>query len=63
MSDVEVRSPCISVCALNADEICMGCYRNAHEITEWSRFDKVQKLEVLAETKKRFEKLNKHVLL
>lgn len=62
MSEV-VRSPCISVCALNADDICMGCYRSAHEITEWSRFDNEQKQAVLAETKERFKKQSKHLLL
>ena len=28
-------SPCIGVCKLNADHMCVGCYRYAHEITFW----------------------------
>ncbi len=33
--DQEVRSPCISVCVMNAADVCLGCYRNAEEITDW----------------------------
>ena len=63
MSNADVKSPCISVCALNDDDICVGCYRSAHEITEWSRLDNTQKRSVLAEANKRFKQLNKHILL
>jgi len=31
----EPASPCISVCALDENDVCMGCYRTADEITEW----------------------------
>ncbi len=31
----EPASPCISVCLLDEDDICVGCYRSANEITEW----------------------------
>ena len=35
MSDEEIRSPCISVCVLDENDICMGCYRSAEEVTDW----------------------------
>lgn len=28
-------SPCVSICALDDNDICMGCYRSAQEITDW----------------------------
>ena len=28
-------SPCVSVCALDENDLCMGCYRTADEITDW----------------------------
>jgi predicted Fe-S protein YdhL (DUF1289 family) len=31
----EPRSPCVSICALDDNDICMGCYRSADEITDW----------------------------
>lgn len=30
-----VKSPCVSVCALNAADICEGCYRSVAEISRW----------------------------
>jgi predicted Fe-S protein YdhL (DUF1289 family) len=30
-----VKSPCIEVCALNDQDVCIGCYRTANEIIEW----------------------------
>ncbi|GHD26825.1 DUF1289 domain-containing protein [Parahalioglobus pacificus] len=35
MSDPAIASPCVSVCALDENDICMGCYRSATEITDW----------------------------
>lgn len=30
-----VESPCIGVCQLNADRVCIGCGRTLDEIAEW----------------------------
>lgn len=35
MSDAEPKSPCISVCVLDEEDICQGCFRSAEEITDW----------------------------
>ncbi len=35
MSADAPRSPCVSVCSLNAAGVCVGCYRSADEITDW----------------------------
>ena len=37
MSDATqpVKSPCIEVCSLNHEDVCIGCYRTANEIIEW----------------------------
>lgn len=54
MSDSEVdmrsepASPCVSICALDENDICMGCYRSAEEITDWFMATPQQKREVLA---------------
>jgi uncharacterized protein len=47
MSEVEPRSPCISVCVLDEQDICMGCYRSAAEITDWFMATDEQKRETL----------------
>lgn len=30
-----VRSPCVNICALDDDDVCLGCYRTSEEITRW----------------------------
>lgn len=42
-----VRSPCVSLCALDDDDICVGCQRTAAEITRWSRMTNDERREVL----------------
>ena len=37
--DKPVRSPCVHVCALDEQDICIGCQRTADEITRWGRMD------------------------
>ena len=51
----EPRSPCISVCVLDEDDICMGCYRSADEITDWFMASRAEKLEVLRRARERME--------
>ncbi|MEM1412403.1 MAG: DUF1289 domain-containing protein [Pseudomonadota bacterium] len=43
-----VESPCIRVCALNADGFCTGCFRSRDEITAWTRLSPEQQEEVVA---------------
>jgi hypothetical protein len=42
-----LRSPCVSVCALDEDGLCVGCQRSAAEITRWGRMDNAERREVL----------------
>jgi predicted Fe-S protein YdhL (DUF1289 family) len=30
-----VESPCIRVCALDDDDVCLGCFRDLAEICAW----------------------------
>lgn len=43
-----VPSPCVGVCSLDEQDICIGCYRSAAEITHWSTQDNAGRREVLA---------------
>ena len=42
-----VRSPCVHVCSLDEQDICIGCQRTADEITRWGRMDNTERREVL----------------
>lgn len=48
-----VKSPCVSVCALNDDGICIGCWRSVDEIAEWSELDNDRKREVIKSAQQR----------
>ena len=50
MSDATppVKSPCIEVCSLNSEDVCIGCYRTANEIIEWFSAPDQRKREILA---------------
>ena len=54
-ADEELKSPCVSVCVLDDDDVCMGCYRSAAEITDWVMLTNEEKREVLKRTRERFE--------
>ena len=48
MSDERpVKSPCVSICALDDQDICIGCQRTAAEITRWGRMDNAERRLVL----------------
>ena len=42
-----VASPCVSVCALDEQDICTGCQRTVAEITQWGRMDNSERRRVL----------------
>jgi predicted Fe-S protein YdhL (DUF1289 family) len=41
------RSPCIEVCALDENDVCIGCHRTAGEIVEWFSATDDRKREIL----------------
>ncbi|MEL7043419.1 MAG: DUF1289 domain-containing protein [Pseudomonadota bacterium] len=43
----EPPSPCVSVCALDDQDICMGCYRSATEITDWFMASPAEKRDIM----------------
>ncbi|WP_372763917.1 DUF1289 domain-containing protein [Litorivivens sp.] len=51
-----VKSPCISVCALDEDDLCMGCYRTMQEITDWSEYTNEVKREVIVRAQQRMKR-------
>lgn len=53
-----VRSPCVSVCVLNEDDVCVGCYRTGQEISRWGQIDDDAKEEILVLCRSRARELN-----
>jgi len=52
MSNV-VTSPCVSICALDENDVCLGCYRTGQEITDWGAMDNEQRQEVMQKVAER----------
>lgn len=46
-----INSPCIKICKLNEDKVCIGCYRTIDEITGWKTFTETEKQSVLTRIK------------
>lgn len=53
MSSPEPKSPCISVCVLDEEDVCQGCYRNAEEITDWFMASDDEKRKIIARAQER----------
>jgi len=49
----EISSPCVSICAINADDVCVGCYRTGDEITRWWGMNNAEKIQTLEKVKER----------
>ncbi len=58
MTSTRIESPCISICALDDNDICMGCFRSVEEITRWSQADDSERKTILAVSGERARKNN-----
>lgn len=54
-----VKSPCVSVCVLNAEDICDGCFRTGAEISRWGRMDSDERREVLKKCTERARRMGR----
>jgi predicted Fe-S protein YdhL (DUF1289 family) len=48
-----VPSPCIDVCRLDAEGLCVGCRRTLNEIAEWSSAGEARRREILRDVARR----------
>lgn len=53
-----IISPCVSVCALNDEDICTGCYRTGSEISQWGTLDNTVRKAVIQQCRERERKHN-----
>lgn len=42
-AESQIKSPCMNLCCLDDEDVCIGCHRSVKEITGWSRMDYQQK--------------------
>lgn len=48
-----VVSPCVAICALDENDICVGCHRSGDEITLWSQMSNDEKQRVMEKVRER----------
>ena len=53
MIDAAVASPCVDICRLDAQGLCVGCRRTIDEITEWPRASETRRREILRDLERR----------
>lgn len=46
-NDEMIASPCVSLCCLDNQDICVGCFRHIDEITGWHSADNQRRQEIL----------------
>lgn len=54
----DVVSPCVNLCTLNADDICLGCARTIDEIAAWGTMPADARRAVLASLPQRMASLS-----
>ena len=42
-----IASPCVDICALDDDDICLGCARSIDEICAWGAADDAERRQIL----------------
>ena len=52
----EVPSPCVSICALDVNDVCVGCHRTGDKISRWWGMDNTEKKKILELAKEREQK-------
>lgn len=46
-----MKSPCINVCELDEDNICIGCGRTLKQIINWGNYTEEEREEIIQELK------------
>ena len=53
-----IPSPCVSICSMNEEDLCIGCYRTAKEIREWLLMEDDERIDVIEKSAERSRKNN-----
>lgn len=48
-----VQSPCVSLCRLDEERVCLGCFRHVEDIRAWRSADDDTRREIIAAAEQR----------
>lgn len=49
----DVESPCVGICCIGSDGLCIGCLRSVEELTRWPAASEAEKLAILERCRER----------
>lgn len=50
-----VESPCVDICRLDENDVCVGCFRTAREIGAWLSYSDEQRSQIMVRLSVRAE--------
>ena len=50
-----VNSPCINICKLDENKICIGCYRTLDEIANWTKYTDEEQQNIINQVQNRIQ--------
>ncbi|MEE4292008.1 MAG: DUF1289 domain-containing protein [Cycloclasticus sp.] len=50
-----MESPCVRLCTLNEDDMCLGCGRLLNEITSWTAYSEERRVEIIKDCVRRIQ--------
>ena len=48
-----IKSPCVNICCLDEQDVCLGCYRTCDEITGWGAMNNDERKSVMEKVAER----------
>lgn len=51
--DAPIKSPCVSICCLDDNDICLGCFRSCDEICKWGAMSNDERKDVMQKVAER----------
>jgi putative protein-disulfide isomerase len=60
--ETKVESPCTHQCSLDKQDVCLGCFRLMHEITDWAYASETGKTAILRNAQQRKNLYNKKLI-
>ena len=48
-----IKSPCVNICCLDEQDVCLGCYRTCDEITGWGAMNNDERKTVMKKVAER----------
>ncbi|EPJ45611.1 MAG: hypothetical protein OFPII_26260 [Osedax symbiont Rs1] len=56
---IQIKNPCVGVCCLDEQDLCIACKRSGVEIAEWGLYCTEQKKAVLVKIVQRYQEADK----